>query len=84
MHAGPDAPLVLEQGLTSCHMEHVYDFYKPAGFFPKVSHLTHCMEHPDQPASCFVYIFCVDGVSVPFMSHSHTPTKPGGRGGWEG
>lgn len=45
MDAGPDAPLVLERGLTSCHMEHVYDFYKPAAFFPKVSHpyisLTH-------------------------------------------
>lgn len=37
MDAGPDAPLVLERGLTACHMEHVYDFYKPAGFFPKVT-----------------------------------------------
>ena len=34
--AGPDAPLVIERGLTSCHMEHVYDFYKPAGLYPKV------------------------------------------------
>ncbi|KAL0024918.1 hypothetical protein WJX77_002506 [Trebouxia sp. C0004] len=33
---GPNAPLVLERGLTSCHMEHVYDFYKPAGLYPKV------------------------------------------------
>lgn len=36
--AGPDAPLVLERGLTSCHMQHVYDFYKPAGLYPKVCH----------------------------------------------
>lgn len=34
---GPDAPLVVERGLSSCHMEHVYDFYKPAGLFPKVN-----------------------------------------------
>ncbi|KAL0043896.1 hypothetical protein WJX82_003072 [Trebouxia sp. C0006] len=33
---GPNAPLVLERGLTSCHMQHVYDFYKPAGLYPKV------------------------------------------------
>ena len=38
VHAGPNAPLVLERGLTSCHMEHVYDFYKPAGLYPKVCH----------------------------------------------
>lgn len=46
MRAGPDAPLVLERGLTSCHMEHVYDFYKPAGFFPKVTHACIGMTHP--------------------------------------
>ena len=38
VNAGPNAPLVLERGLTSCHMEHVYDFYKPAGLYPKVCH----------------------------------------------
>lgn len=26
---GPDAPIVLEQGCRSSHMEHAYDFYKP-------------------------------------------------------
>ncbi len=40
VNAGPNAPLVLERGLTSCHMEHVYDFYKPAGLYPKVCHCT--------------------------------------------
>lgn len=53
MHAGPDAPLVLEQGLTSCHMEHVYDFYKPAGFFPKVTHPRVCMEHQARLSSAW-------------------------------
>ncbi|KAL3138589.1 hypothetical protein ABBQ32_006356 [Trebouxia sp. C0010 RCD-2024] len=33
---GPNAPLVLDRGLSSCHMEHVYDFCKPAGLYPKV------------------------------------------------
>ena len=41
LSAGPDAPLVLERGLSSCHMEHVYDFYKPAGLFPKASIIAH-------------------------------------------
>ncbi|CAI8022508.1 Hydroxymethylglutaryl-CoA synthase, cytoplasmic [Geodia barretti] len=29
MLIGPNAPLVLERGLRSLHMEHAYDFYKP-------------------------------------------------------
>ncbi|KAK7482697.1 hypothetical protein BaRGS_00018290 [Batillaria attramentaria] len=29
MLVGPNAPLVLERGVRSCHMEHAYDFYKP-------------------------------------------------------
>ncbi|KAI9498856.1 hydroxymethylglutaryl-CoA synthase [Zychaea mexicana] len=29
MLVGPDAPIVLERGLRSTHMEHAYDFYKP-------------------------------------------------------
>ncbi|XP_065905062.1 hydroxymethylglutaryl-CoA synthase 1-like [Dysidea avara] len=29
MLIGPNAPLYMEQGLRSIHMEHVYDFYKP-------------------------------------------------------
>eukprot|EP00088_Acartia_fossae_P006751 TRINITY_DN1311_c0_g1_i11.p1 TRINITY_DN1311_c0_g1~~TRINITY_DN1311_c0_g1_i11.p1 ORF type:complete len:470 (-),score=142.49 TRINITY_DN1311_c0_g1_i11:1573-2982(-) len=29
MLVGPNAPLVLERGLRSSHMQHVYDFYKP-------------------------------------------------------
>jgi len=29
MLIGPNAPLVLERGLRSSHMAHVYDFYKP-------------------------------------------------------
>jgi len=29
MLVGPNAPLVLERGLRSSHMTHVYDFYKP-------------------------------------------------------
>jgi hydroxymethylglutaryl-CoA synthase len=29
MLIGPNAPLVVEQGIRSTHMEHVYDFYKP-------------------------------------------------------
>ncbi|GAM24063.1 hypothetical protein SAMD00019534_072380, partial [Acytostelium subglobosum LB1] len=28
---GPNAPLVMEQGLRGTHMENVYDFYKPDG-----------------------------------------------------
>ena len=44
--AGPDAPLVLERGLSSCHMEHVFDFYKPAGLFPKASAITHSKPEP--------------------------------------
>ena len=32
--AGPDAPLDLERGLSASHMEHAYDFYKPAGLYP--------------------------------------------------
>ncbi len=34
--AGPDAPLDLERGLSASHMEHAYDFYKPAGLYPLV------------------------------------------------
>eukprot|EP00887_Chlorella_sp_A99_P005543 scaffold1.g5543.t1 len=33
---GPDAPLALERGLSATHMQHAYDFYKPAGLFPKM------------------------------------------------
>jgi len=35
---GPDAPIVMEQGVRSTHMEDVYDFYKPdlASEFPYV------------------------------------------------
>ena len=29
MLIGPNAPLVLDRGVRSSHMEHVYDFYKP-------------------------------------------------------
>ncbi len=29
MLIGPDAPLVIERGLRTTHMEDVYDFYKP-------------------------------------------------------
>jgi len=29
MLIGPNAPLVIEPGIRSTHMEHVYDFYKP-------------------------------------------------------
>lgn len=29
MLMGPNAPLVIERGVRSTHMEHVYDFYKP-------------------------------------------------------
>ncbi|KAI8138202.1 hydroxymethylglutaryl-CoA synthase [Fennellomyces sp. T-0311] len=29
MLVGPNAPIVLERGLRSTHMEHAYDFYKP-------------------------------------------------------
>ena len=34
---GPDAPLVLERGLSATHMTHAYDFYKPHGLYPAVS-----------------------------------------------
>ena len=70
-HAGPNAPLVLERGLTSCHMKHVYDFYKPAGFFPKVTHSGICRAYPDQPASHFVKTWCLNGVLV---LHKHPDT----------
>lgn len=33
---GPDAPLVLERGLSATHMTHAYDFYKPSGLYPLV------------------------------------------------
>ena len=33
---GPNAPLVLERGLSATHMQHAYDFYKPTGLFPMV------------------------------------------------
>ncbi|KAK9843825.1 hypothetical protein WJX81_007826 [Elliptochloris bilobata] len=36
MLIGPDAPLDLERGLSASHMEHAYDFYKPAGLYPLV------------------------------------------------
>lgn len=29
MLVGPNAPLVIERGVRSCHMSHAYDFYKP-------------------------------------------------------
>lgn len=29
MLVGPNAPLVMERGMRSVHMQHVYDFYKP-------------------------------------------------------
>ncbi|KAH9489821.1 Hydroxymethylglutaryl-CoA synthase, cytoplasmic [Bulinus truncatus] len=38
MLVGPDAPLVLDRGVRSTHMQHVYDFYKPdmASEYPTV------------------------------------------------
>lgn len=38
MLVGPDAPLVLDRGVRSSHMQHVYDFYKPdmASEYPTV------------------------------------------------
>jgi hypothetical protein len=33
---GPDAPLVLERGLSATHMSHAFDFYKPSGLYPAV------------------------------------------------
>lgn len=47
---GPDAPLALERGLSATHMQHAYDFYKPAGLFPKV----------DGPLSVFCYMHTLD------------------------
>ncbi|XP_072173257.1 hydroxymethylglutaryl-CoA synthase 1-like [Diadema setosum] len=38
MLVGPHAPLVIERGLRSSHMQHVYDFYKPdmSSEYPRV------------------------------------------------
>nr|XP_054763979.1 hydroxymethylglutaryl-CoA synthase 1-like [Lytechinus pictus] len=38
MLVGPHAPLVIERGLRSTHMQHVYDFYKPdmSSEYPRV------------------------------------------------
>lgn len=47
---GPNAPLVLERGLSATHMQHAYDFYKPSGLFPRV----------DGPLSVFCYLHTLD------------------------
>ncbi|KAK7100645.1 hydroxymethylglutaryl-CoA synthase 1-like [Littorina saxatilis] len=38
MLVGPNAPLIFDRGVRSCHMQHVYDFYKPdmASEYPTV------------------------------------------------
>ena len=47
---GPDAPLVLERGLSATHMTHAYDFYKPSGLYPAV----------DGPLSVYCYLATMD------------------------
>lgn len=47
---GPDAPLVLERGLSTTHMAHAYDFYKPSGLYPAV----------DGPLSVYCYLSTLD------------------------
>lgn len=76
VHAGPDAPLVLERGLTSCHMEHVYDFYKPAGPFPKVTYacdsvITHvCKLYVN--SGCNLVTHCILGNVLALCPHGDT------------
>lgn len=47
---GPNAPLVLQPHLTSTHMRHAYDFYKPSGPYPAV----------DGPLSVYSYLSALD------------------------
>lgn len=47
---GPDAPLVVEQGISATHMAHAYDFYKPNGLYPAV----------DGPLSVYCYLATLD------------------------
>ncbi|KAJ1980365.1 3-hydroxy-3-methylglutaryl coenzyme A synthase [Dimargaris verticillata] len=59
MLVGPDAPLVMEPGLRSTHIEHLYDFYKPdlSSEFPEV----------DGPLSVVSYVRFVDACYAKFL-----------------
>ncbi|KAJ1927695.1 3-hydroxy-3-methylglutaryl coenzyme A synthase [Tieghemiomyces parasiticus] len=61
MLVGPNAPLVMEPGLRSTHMEHLYDFYKPdlSSEFPEV----------DGPLSVVSYVRSVDECYRGFLNN---------------
>ncbi|EFN59211.1 hypothetical protein CHLNCDRAFT_138158 [Chlorella variabilis] len=67
---GPDAPLVLERGLSTTHMAHAYDFYKPSGLYPAVraalreraggAVVEHAAPAMDGPLSVYCYLSTLD------------------------
>jgi hydroxymethylglutaryl-CoA synthase len=60
MLIGPNAPLVLDRGVRSSHMEHVYDFYKPemSSEYPQV----------DAPLSIRCYLSSLDACYAKYRS----------------
>ncbi|KAJ1978794.1 3-hydroxy-3-methylglutaryl coenzyme A synthase [Dimargaris cristalligena] len=61
MLVGPNAPLVMEAGLRSTYMDHLYDFYKPdlSSEFPEV----------DGPLSVVSYVKSVDACYRGFLKN---------------
>jgi len=64
MLIGPNAPLVLDRGLRSSHMQHVYDFYKPnmSSEYPEV----------DAPLSIRCYLSSLDSCYAKYRTKAAT------------
>ncbi|DBA70992.1 TPA: hypothetical protein ACH3X2_011428 [Trebouxia sp. C0005] len=77
---GPNAPLVLERGLTSCHMEHMYDFYKPAGVYPKVDGPLSLKCYMRALETCYIRLCrkaeVRTAVNIANPRHPHAPHAP--------